>query len=232
LPTIDQKIAQAQVETFLRDNAGCKFPCWWGITPRQTKADVAFAFLTPLSYQHDISGDGAFQFYVPNINDTISQHYFVRNGLVEMIAVHFGNITTLTLANILTDYGPPSQIKIRTFSTVYEGNLPYYLILFYQDQSLLVLIESLDAELQGPYIHKCFSEDHVWDLLLWSPTAKLSFEQASEKSDSFNFNDGFPLLSLEEATQMDSLSFTSEMTDPARPNCLDTPVELWPGQFQ
>jgi len=149
-----------------------------------------------------------------------------------MIEIHFGSIPAYTLSELLNAYGPPSEVRIRTFSTDYQGDVPFYLLLFYPDRGILARYDNVDAEIVGDQVRKCFQQENIRDLALWAPDLNLSFQEAAGKTVNIKFSDSFPLLLLNEASNMDILTFYERFKGPFSSGCLETPAKLWPGQFQ
>jgi hypothetical protein len=230
-PTQNPEDAWARVTKLLDDNAGCQFPCWWGIEPGKTSWEDALLFLAPFAQKNQMSPVGWFQFAVPGVENTLQQQYTTQDGRIIMVEIHFGNIRAYTLNDLLSTYGQPADVRIRTFGTEHQGNVPFYLLLFYPEKGILARYDNVDAEIVGNKVRKCFREENLRDLALWSPEMVLDFEQATQQTVNIKFRDGFPLLSLEEATGMDLPTFYEKFQDPTS-SCLETPANLWPGQFQ
>ena len=94
------------------------------------------------------------------------------------------------------------------------------------------MYQSSDATLRGDHIQKCFVEDTLNQLALWPPESNYSFKEAINQTDGFRFDDNLPLLSLENATTLDIGKFFETFRTTDSPSCLETPAELWPGQFE
>lgn len=231
LPTLNPDDAQARVTKLLDDNAGCQFPCWWGIVPGKTSWEDVLLFLAPFAQKIQKSPVGWFQFAVPEVENTLQQHYTTHEGRIILVEIHFGTIPAYRLSDLLSTYGQPAEVRIRTFGTEHQGNIPFYLLLFYPEKGILARYDNVDAEIIGNQVRKCFREENLRDLALWSPEMVVDFEQAMQQTVNIKFRDGFPLLSLEEATGMDTLTFYEKFKSPTS-SCLETPANLWPGQFQ
>jgi hypothetical protein len=241
LPTLSRGDAEELVLDLLKNNRGCKLPCWWGIRPGNTDWQETTNFLSSFSVGDPyIFRSSNSSYFVSWFNFLLSedkskqviQGYTVRNEIVEFIEVRFSNVQTSTLNEFLNMFGQPGEAWIRTFGTEYQSMIPFYLILFYPDQGILALYESNDAKLNGDKVQKCFTQDTVYELALWPPEREYSFEEASSQTEGIKFDDSFPLFPLEEATGLDIGMFYQSFLNPDSSHCLETPAELWPGQFQ
>ncbi len=75
LPTLTSKEAQERVHELLLNNAGCEFPCWWGIIPGKTNWPEAYHFLasfvdvTPFVAENNTTGEPTYLIRYPLPNE-------------------------------------------------------------------------------------------------------------------------------------------------------------------
>ncbi len=144
IPTLTSAEAEAKILDLLLNNAGCKLPCWWGITPGVTTWNEANHFLEAFT---DIDGPS-----LQGIGDTLYKGYSAkfhlseRNGLINLITVDnvvielalspdvskFGH----QLPNLLSNNGKPDQIWIAPMPET-PGGPWFYLVLYYPEQGIL-----------------------------------------------------------------------------------------------
>ena len=46
-PRLSREEAKPRIIEMLQTNAGCRLPCWWGITPGKTRWEEVHALLSP-----------------------------------------------------------------------------------------------------------------------------------------------------------------------------------------
>jgi hypothetical protein len=241
IPRLNPLEARKLVSNLLATNSGCKLPCWWGIKPAMTTWEEAYNFLVSfavedpyiITFPDQSLLRSSFQFSTSEEKaQKVIQDYKVQNGIVEFIEVLFSRVETTTLADLLNSYGPPGEVWIRTFGTEYKGTIPFYLLLFYPDQGILALFQSNDATLEVDKVRKCFNHDTVYELALWSPNNKLTFDEAKKQTEGIKFDDPFPLLPLDKATELDINKFYEKFKTDKNDVCLETSADLWPGQYE
>jgi hypothetical protein len=175
--------AQKLTLDLLKNNGGCRLPCWWGITPGQTTWQEAWAILSPLMADLFISPlEGHFTFYFSNpLNiqpeGKIAAFLVVREEKVESIEV----IINSDLQEFLTSNGVPDQIRLFTDGT--PGSDPsgfYILALFYPEKGIMALYDG--EEQYGDIMDICPSRIKTLGtgVYLWSLENEISFEQALE----------------------------------------------------
>ncbi len=227
-PTLTADRAQALVLDLLENNAGCQLPCWWGFTPGETTWQTAHNFLASFATRiagAKSSGDDTTytaRFQVPNqiSQDYISQHYTVINGTIEMIWANMGNSHRYMLPQLLATHGQPAEVRLRTFSSVPDGDeLPFFLMLFYPHQGILVMYSGFTYERDGQ-IPVC-PQQTGGVLWLWSPEREMAFE------DFVPVEEGPEYRSLEEATGWSIEQFYQTFVDPTNQTCLKTPADMW-----
>ena len=243
VPTMTAGEEQALVLELLRDNGGCRLPCWWGFTPGETPWETAQTYFLSVGKkigkyhnsrfthyevdfaisQHQVTID---QLYVVNEDEIIdkicvvaSSHPDHRQELVE-------DMQRYSLSQLLADYGQPSQVLLKTFSGVPEGLPPFHLLLYYPQQGIMVRYID-DAERSGETLRLCPRQPGV-TLWLWAPGQGVHIADIADTGlGGFPKNELTYFRSLEEATGMSVEQFYETFVQPDAETCLETPADLW-----
>jgi len=237
-PTTTPADAEAKVIELLKNNGDCRFPCFLGITPSQTKEQEAITFL----HTFDSISPGI-EILIPRDDLTVSLSVTTQGGydatpeVIKWIDVdttiyrklepklekdydtpYYSNIFRYyTLPNLLTTYGTPENIYIFLDTGIEDMGLGidlYILHLDYPKQGWV-------AHLEMPLLHKdglfigCPSEAFT-KLRLWSP---------NDPSRDFTL-DSSSLFSIEEATGLSVEEFYKKFKDPSTNACLETPANI------
>ncbi|MCB9431191.1 MAG: hypothetical protein H6668_04320 [Ardenticatenaceae bacterium] len=222
----------------LETNNGCQLPCWWGITPGQTKWEVAKKFFIPFAQPIESTSSSDITTYSPLIYLpssifkalNTSPSYTVREGIIEGILTRVaigdipdGYLTQYTLPAFLTTYGQPTEVWIATYPAAFEENeLPFAVVLFYPKQGIMALYDD-NGIMENGLVTGCPQTNPVAILKLTRPNLNLTFEQARGLSSAFNEK----YLRLEEVTDMDVSTFYQQFKDPNNTLCLETPASWW-----
>ena len=235
-PTLDNLEAEKIVQQYLRDNRGCKLPCWWEIVPGETTQDEAETFLESIVQIHKID-DGdmiSLQYQIPNAPEGffLSGYISFHEGEVSYIYV-FQNATAqrFSLYQLLTDYGKPDQVKLQVYREVFDG-YPSFTLLVYQSLGIVAEFDSI-AERDGQNLRGCFkggfdysggpnlwlydaSDPKLSDPNLFFPILNIQTEPLAP-----------PVLSIEQAAGIDTETFYQIYKDPENA-CILTPHSLAP----
>src|SRR5687768_14319876 len=144
LTTDDSKML---VRYLLENHAGCRLPCWWGITPGKTTWVEARQILEKVSLY--VGGQQSSDDFYANVNAylpypydfaTYMEHlYGVKNGVVDYIRIYNFNLApNYSLANLLQSYGQPSEVWIRTLPKAERGIQHFIVDVFYGELGILV----------------------------------------------------------------------------------------------
>jgi hypothetical protein len=223
------------IKELYETNAGCRFPCWWGITPEKTDWATAKQFLSRFTTVKE----GRKYYY---LKETGKQQLAMNASYVYDIegnkggasfTIEDGNITSISIYpstgsypvdRLLKEYGQTPEIFIRTMQSVPEGLPPFYLIINYPNLNTATLYATEADKLSNGKLRGCFKD--VVPELVFSPLLKtMTFK---EMADSLFGSDprGYPI-SIEEATSIDVDSFYQYATTNEQ-ICIDTPSDLWP----
>lgn len=247
-PTLTADQEQALVLDLLQNNAGCQLPCWWGFTPGKTSWQTAQTFFTLLGKMPgEYRGPGMLNytvdFRIPRHDVQIGQVYIIRDGLIEAIWIGASTVRNhervygdkqfakdwrrYFLPQLLTTYGQPTEVLLRTFRGVPEGSfVPFNLLLFYPQQGFLVWYYG-PTELKGERIRMCPEQTEI-ALWLWPPDQKMTLEDIARWGQGFSIEEVSGYHSLEKATGLSPETFYKIFRDASNQACLETPVDMWP----
>lgn len=259
IPTLPVNVAEDQVLELLEKNAGCALPCWWGITPGTTTIADIQAILEPflglaiskVRYEFSDSGGHLLMRPLPN-GLKVGIQYLARDGIVSMIyistevindagSIIYGDteyvkiMSSYTLEGIMSKYGKPDRVMIRSFSYLTAYNQPTRVLLYYPEKGIVAQYLSPNSLRQnGDQIHNliCPVED-VISLRLFDPASGMELAQVLSIDDNFSkYKDIADSTNMDIDTffnsyqEYDETNFTSVC-----PPFLETSWELWPDSF-
>jgi hypothetical protein len=228
-PRLETEAARAQILGLLETNGGCKFPCWWGITPGKTRWQDAHAILSPLYHDSEPHLGTAgyfsgmyFQGDLPVHEVNISApETFVESILVLSATVE--NTSNLSITGIFQSYGIPSEIHIRTFNKL--DSHPFSILLYYPTLGVAAGYHS-NAYENGLVLRICDLEHMSADFYLAAPNSFTDF--SSVANNALWHPQAFRILPLEKATSWTVKSFYMTFREPgANTKCVDTLASLW-----
>jgi hypothetical protein len=240
IPTPPGIGAKEQVLWLYETNNGCQLPCWWGIVPGETDWQTARAFLSQFDrdiYRSPDTSDSSASYGVTIplsldvfIEEKTELSLFVQDSVVEAIDTHVsigdtppGYLDLYTLPNLLTTYGPPTEIWLSTYSKPFENNeLPFRLLLFYPQQGIMALFSDNGVK-NGQYVSGCPQRDPASYLTLWFPELAWTFEEVKNGASVYNVD----YLRLEDTTDWDIATFYETFKNPDNTTCIETEAELW-----
>lgn len=233
---VPTEMVESTILDLYETNAGCRYPCWWGITPGLTSWTEAELRLHPLAFTIKASDFNAQTYYTVYLNvpenlaprGLSQQEYRVRDDQIELIESHPLKDSNVSPANILSTYGEPAEVLIRTFDEPREGSLPFYLVLFFPQHNFNALYES-SATVQGSDIVGCFFDEQP-HLALWSLKQEVSLSDLYKMNLArFTPEDAKFFKTIGEATQLDKTTFYQMFKDKAGSTiCIRTSAGLWP----
>jgi hypothetical protein len=240
IPTLTADETQALVRKMLQDNGGCELPCWWGgkIVPGQTTYVQANDFFSsqgvPL-FSRGTHGQRGFDIpnHAPPFDYNITVTVDSPQGTVESIRFNgaaYGGKHSVRFAQdwahyawyrILTQNGPPQQIRAQFFPTTYGGPAGYKLILFYETLGMAIEYRGSAQDINNSRVRACpkFGEVTAVDLTLLPPAEDDSLITFVIPSGDVQF---WP--SLEEATGMSVEAFYKEFKDANSQVCMNSPT--------
>lgn len=232
-PTLTPGEKDALVLDLFMTNASCELPCWWGFTPGETawlQAQSSLQTIAEAIYSVGSPTLQSIDVYISSPGNEKSnplRHYYeVQNGIIELIDVIIPiQISTYHLSNVLNTYGEPNSIFLLTGNQVWLGSLPFSVILFYPQYSLIFHYNG-QASVVEDLVQICVNDTTVVRLAVWSPQLDLTYLKAAEMT--LHLRPSPYELSLEEATGITTTNFYETFKNPENETCLETPAELWP----
>jgi hypothetical protein len=118
--TLTAAESEQRIRRLLKDNAGCKLPCWWGIVPGEsTKADVIQVVeqLNPIyvvtnGSENSEFGESVVVKYGAPLKGRNDQYFLVKNGRVAFIRASTFNAGHTKLERVLAAFGEPDVILV------------------------------------------------------------------------------------------------------------------------
>ncbi|MCG2786850.1 MAG: hypothetical protein L6461_17300 [Anaerolineae bacterium] len=221
----------------LQTNGGCELPCWWGIVPGETRWEDAELFLSRFTLR--IEDD-----WEETKKGADGQSHQIKNFVVYMdidqpdpglfgIRIKDEFVTGIyvsrpltkphfSLRKLLNNQGVPSKIFIFTHSNVMEPPTPFDLILYYQEQRLLIIYTTLVYK-ENEQITACL-DDVGPTIAVVSDEEALTDQQVQEF---FIGPDPRGILSIEDALGITTDVFYETYRD-SETICLTTPANIWP----
>lgn len=232
---VPTEMVQSTILDLYETNAGCRYPCWWGIIPGLTSWTEAELRLHPLAFTIKASDFNAQIYYTVyfSVPENLAhrglsqQEYRVRDDQIELVESHPLKNSNVSPTNILSTYGEPAEVLIRTFDEPREDSLPFYLVLFFPQHHFNALYES-SGKVQGSDIVGCFNNEQP-HLALWSPEQEVSLSDLYAMNLArFTPEDAKFFKTIEEASQLDKATFYQMFSDKAGSTiCIRTSAGLW-----
>jgi hypothetical protein len=217
----------------LNSNAGCQYPCWWGIVPGQTTWPEAHHFLasfveiTPYVAKNSTTGQPTYLIRYPMQNEEGKGGFniYVKNNRIRLIFVGGDSTKQNSLLHqVLTNYGSPEEIFIQVIKDVPSDDPPLTLVLFYASKNFIVAYEMI-AHAENDELISCANGESP-GLWLWAPEEIVTEQRIQDWT--LGVVPTIPLKPLEQVTELDVKSFTeifSSTTDSS--NCLSTSKDFW-----
>lgn len=242
LPTLVPSEAAARINELIKNNGGCKFPCWWGIIPGETTWEDTYRLLMPLTdyegllnaniYISNVESDDSFSagFGFTAGNGKIDQGYIIQNNIVEYIGIR-GDFERYTVPELISSYGKPDEILIGTYNYGSNNKPQFDMLLVYFGKGILAYFSGPDGQIIGKNVNICFKEQIVYALDLWNPVNNYSLEQISKKGGIFTLRLGLDTFQkLQNTTSMSVAAFVTTINKD-KSICINTPVEFWKNPF-
>lgn len=248
-PTLTKAQSETYLFKLLKDNAGCKLPCWWGITPGVTTWEDTRKLIEymgartgfdPLENGQAYHGTGGFDWDNPFTVNNID--FFEEKGIVEGIVVwaeanedtnFFRTLwKSYSPEQVITKYGKPTRVRMSVFVYGETGFISSRLTLIYDEGQFSVEYESkaLEVDVQGkPMFRVCPSwGDITWlprlDMYILSPDSTMSLDEYVQLVAGYDISRG---KSIEEAVGISREEFYQRFIPGHGSACFDTPQEMW-----
>jgi hypothetical protein len=153
-PTLNRSNARSAVVQLIENNADCRLPCWWGITPGETTWEEARNVIQPLAAEWGQMGP---YFYEPINPSTVSITYTFSFEITDYTDVGGGSLDAdlnskitwlrispyltkqmFSLPKLLNEYGKPDEIYMEVTPDVPGNNqAPFVMILSYPERNFM-----------------------------------------------------------------------------------------------
>ena len=238
------------VSELLKTNAGCKLPCWWGITPGETSWEDAEHFLIYLGAtigRTDIPSGMILHWakFSDSLSD-IETSFFeqeIRVGIIDSISAigNYGSTQnqrdfeslweSYSPKEVIKAYGVPSRVLLSATGVTGvgdTGNNGYILWIFYDHLGFLIRYGGIVPDL--PIYHFCpelqVGADDIYriDFYLQHPDNSLPLES----HDTILTTSPSRAMSIQDAAGMSTEEFYRLFIQGEEPTCFDTPHDIWP----
>jgi hypothetical protein len=185
-PTFTAGQARDYALNMMKTNGGCKFPCWFGITPGKTTwvdaskalSSYAYSISKPNMLRESYEVTLKFPFQSFHGNSSAAANIFVKpDGKVEKIKT----LTDITLPDLLDTYGVPDEVRLLAVGVnTTDPNGHFTLVLFYPDLGFIAAYEGKNE--RDAVIHVCPSNitgQPEW--LIWNPADPVTFSEAGKE---------------------------------------------------
>jgi hypothetical protein len=259
-PTLSAEAVDALLLELIKTNASCTLPCWWGVVPGISSADEARLLLRPFlgavvsenTFESSEADGYYFMRPLPNglqvgvevlAKDKVVSLVYVRTkmtmGTYDLVydnPFYQETMSAYTLEAVLTKYGKPDQILIRSFSYLAGEFNPTQILLFYPKEGIVAQYfskNSLEQENETLFNLTCPPRSLI-SLRLFNPDSDMGLDELLEIDDSFpKYKD------ILNATGMDVDTFYQAFREYDENNLksdcpayIKTPWELWPSEYQ
>jgi hypothetical protein len=236
-PTIPGPQVEANILELLRTNAGCIFPCWWGIIPGLTSWNDAKLFL--LNNGIGINPDATAQFITQAgvINDF---EFYLRNGNVDIVQITSESIQhdqafrqlwiNYAPEAIIAKFGQPSQVLVETASEGYDGtpkDVSFDIWLFYAQQGFLIrysgFVNNVATYRFCPTFDANGSSIYSLRIILSYPGNKTPLTYFTQLPSPYVDRS----LDLGQASGITVGEFYDLYQQTSKPICIETPRDIW-----
>ncbi len=240
-PTLSPDEAANKVLSLLAENQNpdCLLPCWWGATPGQTLWQDIEPFLNSFALvrPRTIPSAASVKLPLPEPVAVSNRSYYIyyswdEFGIIQVTDIDSMNVPGYDPQTMMTLYGVPDEVWLKTIEAPREGILPFQLILVYQEQGISFRYY-VDAIRTGETVTACFEPGTVEverpDLFPAGPRIYL-WEPGQHKT--INAIANVPLevyFPLEEKTDLTPQTLYEKFTNPNELPCINTPTDLWVG---
>jgi hypothetical protein len=244
VPALSVAEAEDLAIDLLRDNGGCRLPCFWGFVPGQTNQETLDSFF------YDFYNAGGPNIQIPRGDSTIkisvhwnfdddpqsaTQSLWVTMTAEREIKLDDGKydqnvfdnpyfpqyISYYSLPNLLSNYGAPSKayLGIDLGREMGFDNLFHLYLDYFESGWGVHFIMPLRQE--GDFYIGCPAQAFTV-LSLWSPEDIATAAENQAGLDEFGIYKPF-----EEVTNISLEEFYERHRDPNNTQCLETPVDKW-----
>lgn len=239
IPTLTFQEKIDRVAELQKDNGGCDFPCWWGITPGITLWEDADRILFPIISKKIVftveNGMNKYYLEFPKVSQNMIVEIYVQdNGIVDVIRLG-GNYP---IVDFLQSYGSPKEIWISSDGIV-PGPSDFRIAFFYPEKGIMAAYlgySSLISRGGVEYIKMCVMDfNNSGPLWFWNPDSKKRFDELPLE----NLVGGpiklpglppstMELKRISEYSNFDEMTFFNSVLHDQENTCLETNANIWP----
>lgn len=248
LPPLILSEAEEKAIQLLRDNGGCKLPCFWNIKPQQfNKQSISPYFQT----FHNIGGD-IIHITKDNVttevflnweysgkNNSEFKYIDVRMKAFRVIEIEneqtkqdvFDNPSFIqqtqyySLSNILSIYGKPDNVFIGIEPGAEWGFNDIYCLLLDYSKNGWISLYYMELEQKNDIFIGCTEHSQI-ELQLWRPEdVSFATQRLSDIKKTGNY------VPIEEATTLSLDEFFQRFKKAGNHICLETPMSLFTGEY-
>lgn len=198
LPVLSKDKVRAKFDQLYNYNAGCRLPCWWGITPGITTWGEALHFLSQFNevggvaevQQHPLTKDPLkynlvrWQFPSPLFNFKTSADFEIQNGIVVAIRI-WGDVGgwMFHAKKLYTDYGQPNKVFIVTGICQESQNYCDAGLFLLYDENRFMSVHSVSGTISDKTVSLCIAgNSHI---TMWSPDVNIGLDSLKLPNSEF-----------------------------------------------
>lgn len=243
IPTLSSIESETYVKELLESNAGCDFPCVWGIVPGKTSYSESQRFFESLGWKGSESHG---VYYTGKDLESVSLSnrvgIYAENEVVEKVQIGIGGKNFLSLVkylsfeNILKVYRKPTEVLV--FIGANPGILEpdetsFELLLYYESKNILVEYVGTATKVGNAY-HFCPSRPNADSTAVDPLSGNVSLYVGEESQTSTPETLVQPFwtlpnyyISAEKAFGMSVDEFYETVSQNDGNTCFDSPLDAW-----
>lgn len=179
LPILSDDAIATLFPDLKKNNGGCAYPCWWGITPGETSVSNAYIFLRSISksvrFPKDSVGDGTLSALFRMGENVLRPSVQLKIKNDEIDVIQWG--TQLSVSEFMQRYGQPDEVWISFGAALSYSDVATEIVLFYQDLGLAAHYGYVLSN--GPTLTFCpaLTYEQIATLHMWNPEFDRHFSE-------------------------------------------------------
>lgn len=224
LPTLAADDLAAAVAELLANPMNCEVPCWWGAIPGVTSLDEITHAVSPYNFHMSEYAEDEEVIYLllemEYVEDQANYEIGIVYNFSQSILI---GITAYSpsIFEVLARFGHPDGVWLLALNDPREDHPTVWLNMVYLQKGMAVGYV-VDADIQGDMVKGCFANEETGRLRLIEPDNAISYQEFSPI-----FGQDRLYLPLGEAANLTIGEFMQRFSDPAQPQCIEMPAELW-----